>query len=109
MSATGSGLGWRLRSISNSDRRLRGKVEDIMSTRVKAARPDTPIAQIVPFMADAGLHHLPVVDETGHVVGMVTQSDVMGAMFAVAANDGSGEALASSDEANPTPPAAVSA
>jgi CBS domain-containing membrane protein len=36
-------------------------------------------------MADAGLHHLPVVDEAGHLVGMVTQSDVMAAMFAVAA------------------------
>ncbi|UXN68274.1 HPP family protein [Devosia neptuniae] len=83
MSATGSGLGWRLRSISNSDRRLKGKVEDIMSAPVKAARPDTHIAQIVPFMADAGLHHLPVVDENGRLVGMVTQSDVMAAMFAV--------------------------
>ena len=58
-----------------------------MSAPVKAARPDTPIAQIVPFMADAGLHHLPVVDEDGHLVGMVTQSDVVAAMFAV----GSGE------------------
>lgn len=84
MSATGSGLGWRLRSISNSDRRLKGKVEDIMSAPVKAARPDTHIAQIVPFMADAGLHHLPVVDDDGRLVGMVTQSDVMAAMFAVA-------------------------
>lgn len=86
MSATGSGLGWRLRSISNSDRRLKGKVEDIMSAPVKAARPDTHIAQIVPFMADAGLHHLPVVDDDGRLVGMVTQSDVMAAMFAVASH-----------------------
>jgi CBS domain-containing membrane protein len=51
---------------------------------VKAARPETHIAQIVPFMADAGLHHLPVVDADGRLVGMVTQSDVMAAMFAVA-------------------------
>jgi CBS domain-containing membrane protein len=86
MSAVGSGLGWRLRSITNSDRALKGRVEDIMSTPVKAAQPDTPIAQIVPFMADNGLHHLPVIDAQGHVMGMVTQSDVMAAMFAVAAN-----------------------
>lgn len=84
MSATGSGLGWRLRAISNSDRRLKGKVEDIMSAPVTAARPETPIAQIVPLMADAGLHHLPVVDQGGYLVGIVTQSDVMAAMFAVA-------------------------
>ena len=84
MSATGSGLGWRLRAMSNSDRSLKGKVEDIMSAPVKAARAETPIAQIVPIMADAGLHHLPVVDEDGRLMGMVTQSDVMAAMFAVA-------------------------
>ncbi len=90
MSATGSGLGWRLRSIGNSDRRLKGKVEDIMSAPVKAARPESHIAQIVPFMADAGLHHLPVVDNEGHLVGMVTQSDVVAAMFAV----GPGQAAA---------------
>ena len=87
MSATGSGLGWRLRAISNSDRALKGKVEDIMSAPVKAARPETHLAQIVPFMADAGLHHLPVVDADGRLVGMVTQSDVMAAMFAVATDD----------------------
>ena len=106
MSATGSGLGWRLRSIGNSDRRLKGRVEDIMSTPVKAARPETPIAQIVPFMADAGLHHLPVVDENGHVVGMLTQSDVMGAMFAVAMNDTANSELAADA---PAPLTAMSA
>ena len=87
MSATGSGLGWRLRSIGNSDRRLKGRVEDIMSAPVKAARPGTHIAQLVPFMTDSGLHHLPVVDEGGRLVGMVTQSDLMAAMFAVASQD----------------------
>ena len=86
--ATGSGLGWRLRAIGNSDRALKGRVEDIMSTPVKAAGPETPIAQLVPFMSDQGLHHLPVVDADGRVVGMVTQSDVMAAMFAVAAQEG---------------------
>lgn len=80
--ATGSGLGWRLRS--NPQRALRGKVQDIMSTPVRAARPETPIAHIVPIMADGGLHHLPVVDGDGRLVGMLTQSDVMAAMFAVA-------------------------
>jgi CBS domain-containing membrane protein len=84
MSPVGSGLGWRMRSIGNSDRPLKGKVEDIMSTPVRAARPDMHIAQIVPFMADEGLHHLPVVDDDGHLVGMLTQSDLVAAMFTVA-------------------------
>lgn len=87
MSATGSGLGWRLRSLSNSERALKGYVEDIMSTPVKAAHPDTPIAQVVPYMADAGLHHLPVTDDDGRLVGMLTQSDVMAAMYAISVGE----------------------
>ncbi|WDQ98745.1 HPP family protein [Devosia sp. J2-20] len=87
MSATGSGLGWRLRAISNSDRSLKGRVEDVMSTPVKAAHPDTHIAQVVPYMADAGLHHLPVTDDDQRLVGMLTQSDVMAAMYAVSVGE----------------------
>lgn len=83
MASTGTGLGWRLRALSNSDRPLKGRVEDIMSTPAKAAHADTPIAQVVPYMADGGLHHLPVVDGDGRLVGMVTQTDVMAAMYAV--------------------------
>jgi len=82
MSAIGSGLGGRLRSMTNPDRTLKGVVEDIMSAPVKAARPDMHIAQLVPMMADAGLHHLPVVDEDGRLAGIVTQSDVIAALFA---------------------------
>lgn len=83
----GSGLGWRLRSISKSDRSLRGKVQDIMSTPVQSARQDLSIAQLVPMMADAGLHHLPVVDDNGLLVGIVTQSDVIAALFSVQAEE----------------------
>lgn len=99
MSAVGSGLGWRLRAISNSDRSLRGVVEDIMSKPVRAARPEMLIAQIVPAMADEGLHHLPVVDADGRIVGMLTQSDLVAALFAAAAGpdsiEGTPGALAS--------------
>lgn len=64
-------------------RQPRGRVEEVMSAPVKAALPETHIAQLVPAMADAGLHHLPVVDDAGLLVGMVTQSDVVAALFAV--------------------------
>lgn len=72
--------GWRMPSLRSQ---LKGRVEDVMSAPVTAALPETHIAQIVPLMADAGLHHLPVVDADGKLVGMLTQSDVMAAMFAV--------------------------
>jgi len=32
--------------------------------------------------SDGGLHHLPVADEDGRLVGMITQSDVVAALFA---------------------------
>jgi CBS domain-containing membrane protein len=56
-------------------------VADIMTRRVQSALPSTMISKIVPPMADTGLHHLPVVDEANRVVGIVTQSDLLAALF----------------------------
>lgn len=56
-------------------------VADIMTRRVHSAMPETMIAKLVPPMADLGLHHMPVVDERNRVVGIVTQSDLIAALF----------------------------
>lgn len=82
-SAMGSGLGWRLRAIGNSDRPLRGKVRDVMTGNVRCVLVSTPIARIVQVMAETGHHHVPVVDAEGKLAGMVTQSDVVAALFHV--------------------------
>ncbi|MBX3505928.1 MAG: HPP family protein [Parvibaculum sp.] len=55
---------------------------DIMSAPVLTATPDMPIGRLIPIMSDAGHHHLPVVDEEGKLAGIVTQTDVIGALFA---------------------------
>lgn len=81
--AAGSGLGWRLRSIGNSDRPLRGKVRDVMTSDVRSVPVTTPIARVVQVMAETGHHHVPVVDAAGTLAGMVTQSDVVAALFHV--------------------------
>ena len=78
-----SGLGYRLRMITNSDRSLRGVVGDIMTTPVQSVPLDLPIAQLVPIMTAAGHHHLPVVDPNCILEGIVTQSDVIAALFSV--------------------------
>lgn len=57
------------------------RVEDIMTRRVRSAGPEQPIAELVKGFSDGGLHHLPVVDAGGRVVGMVTQSDLVAALF----------------------------
>jgi len=57
------------------------RVEDIMTRRVRTARPEQPIADLVQGFSDGGLHHMPVVDEQQCVVGMITQSDLVAALF----------------------------
>jgi CBS domain-containing membrane protein len=42
-----------------------------------------PIARVVQVMAETGHHHLPVLDGHGALIGMVTQSDVLRALFHV--------------------------
>lgn len=78
-----SGLGYRLRAITNSDRSLRGVVGDIMTAPVQSVPLDLPIAHLVPIMMAAGHHHLPVVDPNGILEGIVTQTDVIAALYSV--------------------------
>lgn len=76
-------LGWRVR-VGNRFRLARQSkhtVADIMTRRVQSALPETMIAKLVPPMADMGLHHMPVVDANNRVVGIVTQSDLIAALF----------------------------
>jgi CBS domain-containing membrane protein len=56
-------------------------VADVMTRRVQSALPETMIAKLVPPMADMGLHHMPVVNHCNHVVGIITQSDLIAALF----------------------------
>jgi CBS domain-containing membrane protein len=39
------------------------------------------VADLVPGFSDGGLHHMPVVDAHDRVVGIVTQSDLVAALF----------------------------
>lgn len=56
-------------------------VGQIMSTNVRTALDSTPIAELVPLMSDAGFHHIPVVDGQRRLVGMVTQTDLVAALY----------------------------
>ena len=56
-------------------------VSDIMSREVQVARPGQALADLIPMFSDAGFHHVPVVDEGRRVVGMVTQTDLVAALF----------------------------
>jgi CBS domain-containing membrane protein len=56
-------------------------VGQIMSMQPVTIPESAHVAELVPFMSDGGLHHMPVVDERRKLVGMVTQSDLVGALY----------------------------
>jgi CBS domain-containing membrane protein len=56
-------------------------VAQIMTTQVTTVHADEPIAELVPLMANSGLHHIPVVDRAGVFVGIVSQSDLLAALY----------------------------
>ncbi|MCJ2071468.1 HPP family protein [Methylobacterium sp. J-030] len=75
------GLGRRLRLTVERGRAPHGCAADIMSA-VAPVGPDLPIAALVPLLSRAGLHHLPVVDRDGRLVGIVSQTDLIPALLA---------------------------
>jgi len=57
------------------------RVGDVMTREVLTARPDQDLVDLVPAFSDGGRHHLPVVSGDGRLAGMVTQSDMVAALF----------------------------
>jgi CBS domain-containing membrane protein len=53
----------------------------IMSRPAISCRDNQHIIDVIPAFTEKGIHHLPVLNETGKVVGMLTRSDVMRAML----------------------------
>ncbi len=54
---------------------------DIMTQPVRTAPGGKPIAELVPLMSSLRLHQIPVVDEAGKLVGVVTQSDLVAGLY----------------------------
>jgi len=57
-------------------------VGQIMAAPVHTARADAHIVELVPLLSEKGLHHIPIVDAENRLVGMVTQSDLIAALYA---------------------------
>jgi CBS domain-containing membrane protein len=56
-------------------------VGQIMTHPVSTVTSDEAVVTLVPRLSDLGLHHLPVVDAERRLVGMVTQSDLLAALY----------------------------
>jgi len=52
---------------------------ELMQRHVRTVAPDAALADIAELMAEAGIHHLPVVED-GHVAGIITQREVIRAL-----------------------------
>jgi CBS domain-containing membrane protein len=52
-----------------------------MSTVVSSARLDTPITQVIGLMIENNLPHIPVIDDDRKVLGIVTQTDTLAALY----------------------------
>ena len=56
-------------------------VKDIMTTAVRAARPEDPIREIAATMCFHKFSGLPVVDASGMIVGVISEKDILHGMF----------------------------
>lgn len=57
-------------------------VGQIMATPAITAQQDMHIVELVPLLSDHGMHHIPIVNAERRLVGMVTQSDLIAALYA---------------------------
>jgi CBS domain-containing membrane protein len=56
-------------------------VGSVMTTEVCTIRASAPITDLVPLFANHGHHHIPVLDASGRVTGMITQVDLIAGLY----------------------------
>ena len=61
-------------------------VGQIMAAPVYSAKETMHIVELVPLLSERGLHHIPIVNAERRLVGMVTQSDLIAALYAGSVN-----------------------
>jgi CBS domain-containing membrane protein len=60
-------------------------IGEIMTHDVRAARVDRHLVDLIPLFGGTGHHHIPIVEARGRVVGIVTPTDVVAALYSAAA------------------------
>lgn len=80
------GMAYRLRALV---RTVRGKVlapihtvGQIMTRQVRVASSDRLLMDLVPVFSDGGHRHIPIIDAEQRLVGIITQSDLIKALYA---------------------------
>lgn len=73
----GNALGWLLPGKDNTR-----SVGSVMTPRVCTAKGSDSILDLLPTFSTTGHHHIPVVDEGNHVIGMITERDLIAGLHA---------------------------
>ena len=79
------GMGERLRGlvrrlgVSHTDQPE--VVGQIMTRQVRVASADRYLIELVPLFSEGGHHHIPIIDADKRLVGIITQSDLVGALY----------------------------
>jgi CBS domain-containing protein len=58
------------------------RVEEIMSSNVISVRPDMSLSECLKLVTDRGIRHLPVLDQAGKVIGLLSIGDLVRAVVA---------------------------
>ncbi|WP_149539024.1 HPP family protein [Siccirubricoccus phaeus] len=56
-------------------------VGQIMPRGIRTVAEGTHVAELVPLMADAGVRHVPVIDQERRLAGIIAQSDLIAALY----------------------------
>jgi CBS domain-containing membrane protein len=77
------GIGWQLRALLRQSRKASTKtiVGDIMTRTVRVASADRLLTELVPVFSENGHRHIPIIDTERRLVGIVTQSDLIKALY----------------------------
>jgi predicted transcriptional regulator len=67
------------------------RVRDLMTDEPVTARPDWPVVRAVRVMTDHGVNRLPVVDQSGRPLGILTRDDVLRAVAGPAGSPRAGQ------------------
>ncbi|MDM0014539.1 HPP family protein [Variovorax sp. J22P168] len=81
------GLGARLRAVLRPEGRVHSDkpetVGQIMTREVRVASASRHLSELVPLFAEGGHHHIPIIDDDKRLVGIVTESDVVRALYRI--------------------------
>jgi len=84
------GLGERLRAmvrrIGHTHSERPEVVGQIMTRQVRVASADGLLMALVPLFSEGGHHHIPIIDAEKRLAGIITQTDLVGALYRAASS-----------------------